>query len=79
MSAEIDRRVFEVIADVFNADASSITRETVADDVDGWDSLAHTVLMMRLERVFGVRIDEATASGAENVGELADAIARLAA
>jgi acyl carrier protein len=78
MSREIEQRVFAVIADVFNADAASIGRDTVADDVDGWDSLAHTVLMMRLERVFGIRIDEATASGAGNAGELADAVARLA-
>jgi acyl carrier protein len=78
MSAEIEQRLISVIADVFSADPAAITRETVADDVDGWDSLAHTVLMMRLERVFAVRIDEAIASGAGNVGELADAIARLA-
>ena len=77
MSAEIEQAVIAVIADTFSADPAGIGRDTVADDVDGWDSLAHTILMMRLERTFGVRIDEATASGAANVGELIDAIGAL--
>lgn len=79
MSADAEQAVIAVIADTFGVDAAGIGRDTVAEDVDGWDSLAHTVLMMRLERVLGIRIDEATASGAANVGDLVDAIRPLIA
>ena len=76
---DVEQAVIAVIADTFGADPAGIGRDTVAEDVDGWDSLAHTVLMMRLERGLGVWIDEATASGAANVGELVDAIGALMA
>jgi acyl carrier protein len=74
-SSDVEPRVIAVIADTFGVDPSTIGRATVADDVDGWDSLAHTVLMMRLQRVLGAEIDEATASGVETVGDLIDALA----
>ena len=74
MSADLEQQVIAVIADTFSVDPAQIGRDTVADDVDGWDSLAHTILMMRLERTLGIRIDEATASGAANVGELIDGL-----
>ena len=77
MSADIASVVIAVIADTFSVDAQEISRDTTADDVDGWDSLAHTILMMRLERALGLKIDEATASGAANVGELIDGLEEL--
>ena len=79
MSADLDARVIAVIAETFGADPAGIGRDTTADDVDGWDSLAHTILMIRLERALGVRIDEATAAGAANVGELIDGLEALGA
>ncbi len=78
MSADLERTVIAVIADTFGVDASEIGRDTTADDVDGWDSLAHTILMMRLERTLGLKIDEATASGVASVGELIDGLEALA-
>ena len=74
MTADLEARVIAVIAETFGVDAGGIGRDTTADDVDGWDSLAHTILMMRLERALGLKIDEATASGAGNGGELVDGL-----
>lgn len=79
MSADLETRVIAVIAETFGADPAAIGRDTTADDLDGWDSLSHTILMMRLERALGVGIDEATAGGAANVGELIDALEALGA
>jgi acyl carrier protein len=75
--SDIEATVIAVIADTFSVDPGEICRDTTADDVDGWDSLAHTILMMRLERALGLKIDEATASGAANVGELIDGLEAL--
>lgn len=71
---DIAATVITVIAETFYVDASSIGRNTVANDVDGWDSLSHTVLMIRLEKRLGMRIDERIALKANSVGALIDAL-----
>jgi acyl carrier protein len=57
---------------MFPSDPSQICREATAADVDGWDSLAHTVLMVRLEKRLGMRISERVAAKAGSIGELID-------
>lgn len=71
------RRVIETIADTFGADPARIGRDTVADDIDGWDSLGHSILMVRLSRRLGVTIDDWVASESRSVGHLIDALAPL--
>lgn len=63
--------VIQVIAKHFRTDPASITAATTALEVKGWDSLNHTLLLMRLEQVFQVRIEAHAAFQAANVGELA--------
>lgn len=63
--------VIRVIAKHFRADVSHITAVTTALGVKGWDSLNHTLLLMRLEQELGVRVDPGAASKAATVGELA--------
>jgi acyl carrier protein len=55
-----------------------IDRSTIADDIDGWDSLSHAVLMMRLEKNFNVRIPASMAASFRNIGELVDGLIELA-
>ncbi len=68
-----------IIAETFDVPAGSITDDAVADDIDGWDSLSHTVLMIRLQNAFGIRIPETVAAEAATVGELTAAVAAIAA
>ena len=53
-------RLCRSIEEFFQAPAGTIDGDTVADDVNGWDSLTHTVLMIQLEKMFRVQftIDE---------------------
>ena len=77
MSADAtEATVARVIAETFGVDAARITRATTAEDVDGWDSLSHTILMVRLGRALGVAIPEAAADAA-TVGDLVDALDAL--
>jgi len=59
---------------VFDQDELVITPSTSADEVDGWDSMAHINLIVAIEKKFGVRFtasDLAALSGAgQNVGTL---------
>jgi acyl carrier protein len=43
--------------------------ETTAAEVDGWDSVAHVMLILASERRFRVRFESAEIANAANVGE----------
>jgi acyl carrier protein len=62
--------VTRLIATTFDIPASTIRADTVAADVEGWDSLGHTVLMIRLSRALGAVIPEHVPAQASDVGEL---------
>ncbi|WP_288588166.1 acyl carrier protein [uncultured Methylobacterium sp.] len=78
MKTDVNEAVRAIIAETFDIPANVVTDETVADDIDGWDSLSHTVLMIRLQNAFGIRIPEAVAAEAATVGELTAAVAEIA-
>jgi acyl carrier protein len=79
MNDDIAGKVRVIISETFNVARSDITDDTVADDVDGWDSLAHTVLMVRLQKKLRVAIPEHVAANVQTVGELIEALRRLSA
>jgi acyl carrier protein len=54
-----------------------IDRSTAAEDIDGWDSLSHAVLIMRLEKNCNVRIPTSMATSFQNIGELVDRLVDL--
>jgi acyl carrier protein len=59
-------------------DASAeIDRGTVADDIPGWDSLAHVRIVLGIERRLGLKISVAATYDADNVGELVDMVKML--
>jgi acyl carrier protein len=76
MSESILARLSEVIRETFDDDSIEIDRATVAEDVSGWDSLSHTILMLAIEEAFGVELPPDT-KGFPNVGALVDRIAKL--
>jgi acyl carrier protein len=51
-------------------EATVVTSETMASDVDGWDSLAHGRIMRALEVMLGARIDIEKTYWTTRVGEL---------
>lgn len=73
---EILEKVNEIIVDVFDDDSIEVDRETVATDVDGWDSLNHLQLMNEIEDEFDITFTMAEVQNFQNVGELVDAIAK---
>lgn len=76
MPTDVLSRLTAVIHETFGDDSVEITRETIAEDVPGWDSLSHTILMLSIEDAFGVSIPAGSRAFA-NVGELVDSIERL--
>lgn len=48
----------------------SVSTETTSADVEGWDSLSHAVLIMKIEESLGVNLPLDRAYAVKNVGEL---------
>ncbi len=51
-------------------DPQSVTMETKAEDVSGWDSVGHLSLAANLEEVFGISLDVDDLMEMENVHEI---------
>ena len=75
MAQNINERLNEVFRDVFYDPSICVTRETTANDIDGWDSLAHITLISAVEDEFGIRFTMGQVSTMKNVGEMMDIIA----
>ena len=71
--------VLSTVASTFDVPVTDLGPETAAIDVPGWDSLGHTVLMIRLGRALGRSVPESIAARARNVGELVDRLADVQA
>jgi len=59
----------EVFREVFEDDDLVLTRELTADEVEGWDSMAHLNLVIAVESTFGVRFATAEISKLKDAGE----------
>ena len=72
---EILPRLARVIEETFQYPSEKVTRDTTADQVSGWNSVAHVVFLVSVEDAFGIRLDPNKVLEVENVGALADIIA----
>jgi acyl carrier protein len=70
----------EVLRQAFGDDELQITRETTADDIDGWDSMMHINVIIAVERRFGIKFAAAEINSlkgpGENIGTFCDLIDR---
>jgi acyl carrier protein len=55
-------------------DDITLTADTTARDVEGWDSLTNIQLIVATEKKFKVRFGAAEITAFANVGDLADAV-----
>jgi acyl carrier protein len=66
--------VFDVLCDAIRRGVDhpdlTISRDMAAADVPGWDSLAHTRIILTAEVALGVRVDMHATYGAATVGDL---------
>ena len=71
---EIFTRLNEVFQDVFGDDDITVTDETTAADVEGWDSLRHITLLAAVEDEFDIDFSMGQTVKMKNVGEMVDYI-----
>ena len=52
---EILTKIRPVFSDIFDVDEDMVNEDTTSEDIPGWDSLNHIVLIASLENEFSIR------------------------
>jgi acyl carrier protein len=73
--AEIYATLADLMQDVFDTDDVDIGPQTTAQDVAGWDSQAHVMLIVATEQRLGIRFRASEYDQLHNVGEFVALIA----
>ena len=72
---QILAEVQEIFRDVLDNVEIVLANETVADDIDEWDSLTHIQLIVAIEKHFKIKFTSKEILSWQNVGEMIDCIA----
>jgi acyl carrier protein len=72
-------RLTNVFRTVFNNPNIEISRDTTANDIEGWDSITHLDLITGTEEEFGIEITGFDVMNLKNVGDLLDLLERKSA
>jgi acyl carrier protein len=72
--AKILSDVNKIFIDVLDEGDIVLKDETVAGDIEGWDSLNHIQLIVAIEKHFNIRFSAAEIQSWENVGHVCEAI-----
>ena len=74
---DVYERLVAVFRDVLDDDSIKLYDNTVADDVEGWDSFEHINLISGVEEEFSFKIPMGKVVTMKNVGEMVDIIMEM--
>ena len=66
-------QIIELLTELLNVPAGTITEDTMASDIESWDSLNHVLIIGALEERLGIVIPLDEAAEITGVKELLDA------
>ena len=66
--------VAEIIRDVLDLPDLAVSRATMAENVQDWDSFNHINIVVAIEAHFSVKFHTAEIESVQNVGELVDLV-----
>ncbi len=66
----------DIFRTVFDDPTLELRPQTTADDVPDWDSMNHIVMVVEVERRFGIKFQTAEMEELKNVGDLVQLIER---
>lgn len=67
-------KIQSIVRDVLDDESLSVTANTEAADVEGWDSLAHINIVSQIESEFGVRFSLDELARFSAVGKIVEAL-----
>jgi acyl carrier protein len=72
---EIKNEVKKIFVSVLKNNNFEIRDELTANDVDGWDSLSHMVIVTEVEKKFDIKFKLKDLNKLNNIGNLIDLVA----
>jgi len=73
--SEILKQVQDIFRDILDNEEIVLEDSTTANDVEGWDSLTHILLIVAIEKQFKIKFTSKEILSWRNVGEMLDSIA----
>ena len=70
--SDILNKLQPIFQDIFEDDDLLITVESDADSVEGWDSLAHIVLIFAIEQEFKIKFALGELEAMKDVGDMVE-------
>ena len=69
-------RLQNIFRDIFDDETIVLTRETTANNIEEWDSLAQINIIVACESEFGLKFDVSDVAVLKNVGDMLDLVER---
>jgi acyl carrier protein len=79
MNNQLWQNLTEVFRDVIGDPKIVLEATTSAKDIPDWDSITHVLLMVAVEKKFGVKFTASEIQSLQNVGELVALLERKSA
>lgn len=67
---DIFSKIKEAFITVLEHDNFQLSEETTANDVDGWESITHMMIITEIEKSFGIKFKLMDLMNMNNVGDL---------
>ncbi len=71
---DIQEELQDIFRDIFDNELLLITRETNANDIEEWDSLAQVIIIVAIEKTFNIKFTLEELQNFKNVGDFIDLI-----
>ena len=71
---EILKKVQDIFKDVLEDEDIELSYSTTSNDIEGWDSINHIVLIVEIEKKFNFKFKLKEMRSFKNIGELCDII-----
>ncbi len=68
------QKLEKIMAEVFEIDNVSISRETTAKDISEWDSVNHIYLVVEIEKAFNIKFSTHEIQTWKNTGDIINSI-----
>ncbi len=74
---DILEKLTDVFRDIFDDDTLTLTRETMAQNIEEWDSLNQIKLILGCEKEFEIRLKPRRINALQNIGEMVDHLSEM--
>lgn len=71
---QILKQLEDILCDVLDNDAITITEQTTAEDIEEWDSLTNVQIVVEMQKVFGKKFSAKDILLWESVSDMIDSI-----